>query len=101
MMIHCVTELVEKKHPCFESLFQTRLILTNVLNVFFLQVVMPQRQSSGRKRDQVWNYFETLAKGRAKCKDCPFDIVPLAERMKKHRLIYDGNEDEDVPTKNN
>ena len=60
---------------------------------------MPQRQNSGRKRDQVWNYFETLANGRAKCKDCAFDIVPLVERMKKHRLIHDGNEDEGVPTK--
>ena len=58
---------------------------------------MPQRQNSGRKRDQVWNSFETLANGRAECKDCAFDIVPLGERMKKHRLIHDGNEDE--PTK--
>ena len=74
-------------------------MLTIVLNVFFFQVVMPQRQNSGRKRDQVWNYFETLANGRAKCKDCAFDIVPLVERMKKHRLIHDGNEDQDVSTK--
>ena len=60
---------------------------------------MPQRQNSGRKRDQVRNFFETLANGRAKCKNCAFDIVPLVERMKKRRLIHDGNEDEDVPTK--
>ena len=66
---------------------------------FFFQVVMPRRQNSGRKRHQVWNYFETLANGRAKCKDCTFGIVPLVERMKKHRLIYDGNEDQNVPTK--
>ena len=50
------------------------------------------RLSTGRKRDHVWEKFEQLPNGRAKCKTCTTEMVPLVDRMKKHYASHENGQ---------